>query len=132
VPRPAAQATTPAAAQAPARPGSPEIADPGGEVAVSLAKAGLTRVGTEKCKLCHKVQHSSWATSAHARRTPSLDCESCHGPGSEYKTLTVMKDPVKAKAAGLVQPDAAFCGKCHKGKWDPSLLGKVHAHKTAS
>ena len=25
-----------------------------------------------------------------------------------------MKDPAKAKAAGLVMPDKAFCGKCHK------------------
>lgn len=132
VPRPAAQATAPAAAPAPARPSGPEIADPGGDVAVSPAKTGLTRIGAEKCKLCHKAQYSSWATSAHARRTPPLDCESCHGPGSEYKALTVMKDPAKAKAAGLVQPDAAFCGKCHKGKWDPALLGKAHAHKAAS
>ncbi len=132
VPRPAAPATAPAAAPAPARPGGPEIADPGGDVAVSPAKAGLTRVGAEKCKLCHKAQYSSWATSAHARRAPPLDCEGCHGPGSEYKALTVMKDPAKAKAAGLVQPDAAFCGKCHKGKWDPALLGKAHAHKAAS
>jgi hypothetical protein len=43
-----------------------------------------------------------------------------------------MKDPVKAKAAGLVLPDADFCGKCHAGKWDPALLGKAHAHKVAS
>lgn len=127
-----AQATAPAAAPAPVRPSGTEVADPGGDVAVSPAKAGLTRVGADKCKLCHKAQYSSWATSAHARRTPPLDCEGCHGPGSEYKTLTVMKDPAKAKAAGLVQPDAAFCGKCHKGKWDPALLGKAHAHKAAS
>ena len=127
-----AQATAPAAAPAPARPGGSGIADPGGDVAVAPAKAGLTRVGAEKCKLCHKAQYASWATSAHARRTPPLDCEGCHGPGSEYKTLTVMKDPAKAKAAGLVQPDAAFCGKCHEGKWDPALLAKAHAHKVAS
>ena len=95
-------------------------------------KSGLTRVGAEKCKLCHKVQHASWAASAHAKRTPPLDCESCHGAGSEYKALAVMKDPAKAKAAGLVEPDAAFCGRCHKGKVDPALLGKVHAHKTAT
>ncbi len=95
-------------------------------------KAGLTRIGADKCRLCHKVQHASWAASAHAKRTPPLDCESCHGPGSEYKTITVMKDPAKAKAAGLVLPDAAFCQKCHKAPWDPALLAKAHAHKVAS
>ena len=108
------------------------VVDPGGEVGVPAGKPGLTRVGAEKCRLCHKVQHASWATTAHARRTPPLDCEGCHGPGSEYKALAVMKDPVKAKAAGLVEPDAPFCGRCHKGKWDPAMLGKVHAHKSAS
>ncbi|MBI5440774.1 MAG: hypothetical protein HY900_06135 [Deltaproteobacteria bacterium] len=127
-----APTAAPPAAPALARPSGSQIVDPGGDVAVSPARAGLTRVGTEKCKICHKVQFASWAASAHAKRTPPLDCESCHGAGSEYKTLSVMKDSVKAKAAGLVQPDAAFCGRCHKGKWDPALLDKVHAHKSAS
>ncbi len=118
----------PAAAPAPPRPSGSDIVDPGGEVLVPAPRPGLTRVGVEKCKVCHKVQHASWASSAHARRTPTLDCEGCHGPGSEYKALAVMKDPKKARAAGLVDPDAAFCGRCHK-KWDPALLGKAHAHK---
>ncbi len=121
----------PAPVPAPPRPSVSDVADPGGEILVPAAKAGLTRVGADKCKLCHKVQHASWAASAHARRTPPLDCEGCHGPGSEYKALAVMKDPAKARAAGLVDPDAAFCGRCHRGKWDPSLLGKAHAHKAA-
>lgn len=126
-----AAAVPAAVAPAAARPGVPGIADPGGEVAVTPGKAGLTRIGAEKCKLCHKLQYTSWADSGHARRKPALDCESCHGPGSEYKTLAVMKDPAKAKAAGLVEPGAAFCGKCHSGAWDPALLSKVHAHKAA-
>lgn len=132
-PPPAAPQAAPAAAvpAAAARPGALGIADPGGEVAVTPGKAGLTRIGAEKCKLCHKLQYTSWADSGHARRKPALDCESCHGPGSEYKTLAVMKDPAKAKAAGLVGPGAAFCGKCHTGPWDPALLAKVHAHKAA-
>ena len=110
---------------APAR----DVVDPGGEIAVPPTKDGLARLGAEKCKLCHKVQFLSWAGSAHAKRTPPLDCESCHGPGSEYGKPPVMKDPAKARAAGLIKPDAAFCGRCHKRTWDPTLLGKAHAHK---
>ncbi|MHB8800380.1 MAG: hypothetical protein ACYDBY_18175 [Thermoanaerobaculia bacterium] len=106
-----------------------KVVDPGGEVVVAATKPGLTRIGADKCRVCHKVQHASWAASGHAKRTPPLDCEGCHGPGSEYKAMSVMKDPKKARAAGLVDPDAAFCGKCHKGPWDPALLGKAHAHK---
>lgn len=108
---------------------SSNVVDPGGEVVVAATKPGLARIGVEKCRVCHKVQHASWAASGHAKRTPPLDCEGCHGPGSEYKALAVMKDPKKARAAGLVDPDAAYCGKCHKGPWDPTLLRKAHAHK---
>jgi len=122
---------SPKPAPSPSAEGVKGVVDPGGAIAVPPAKEGLERVGAEKCRLCHKVQHESWAASKHAQRTPPLDCESCHGAGSEYRTLAVMKDPAKARAAGLVLPGASFCGKCHKGAWNPALIGKVHAHKVA-
>ena len=103
--------------------------DIGGPVAVEAPKAGLSRIGSEKCKLCHKVQFASWAETAHAKRTPPLDCESCHGPGSEYKTMEGMKDPEKARAAGLVIPDRSFCQQCHGAAWSDDLLKQAHAHK---
>lgn len=106
-----------------------KVTDPGGSIAVAATKSGLTRIGAEKCKVCHKVQFASWADTAHARRTPPLDCESCHGPGSEYKALAIMKDPEKARAAGLVIPTATFCAKCHTSGWKDDMLKKAHAHK---
>ena len=134
-PIPAAVAPTappsPTAAPAPPPKAASSVVDPGGEVVVPSGKAGATRVGVDKCKVCHKVQYTSWAASGHAKRTPPLDCEGCHGPGSEYKALSVMKDPAKAKAAGLVEPGAAFCARCHPGELDPSFFVKVHAHKKA-
>jgi hypothetical protein len=128
-PPPTAAPTAPPKPPAAPPASSSSIVDPGGEVVVAATKPGLTRIGADKCRVCHKVQHASWAASGHAKRNPPLDCEGCHGPGSEYKTLSVMKDPKKARAAGLVDPDAAYCGKCHKGPWDPALLRKAHAHK---
>lgn len=122
---PTALPKPPAAAPASAS----NVVDPGGEVVVAATKPGLARIGADKCRVCHKAQHASWAASGHAKRTPPLDCEGCHGPGSEYKPLAVMKDLKKARAAGLVDPDAAYCGKCHKGPWDPPLMKKAHAHK---
>lgn len=107
------------------------MVDPGGEIAVAATRPGLTRIGAEKCRVCHKVQFASWAQGAHARRTPPLDCEGCHGPGSEYKPLAVMKDPVKAKAAGLVMPPATFCKGCHVRGWKDDMLRKAHAHKAS-
>jgi len=103
--------------------------DVGGQVDVDATKPGLTRIGSDKCKLCHKVQFTSWAKTAHATRTPPLDCESCHGAGSEYKTLAIMKDAKKARSAGMVIPVRAFCAKCHTTGWTDDLLKKSHAHK---
>jgi nitrate/TMAO reductase-like tetraheme cytochrome c subunit len=46
-----------------------------------------------------------------------VGCESCHGPGSLYMKMDVMKDKAKAKAAGLVMnKDAKTCEKCHNKK----------------
>jgi len=105
------------------------VKDAGGLVEVGATKPGLTRIGAAKCKLCHKVQFDSWAKTKHAARTPPLDCESCHGAGSEYKTLAIMKDSKKALAAGLVMPGRSFCSKCHTGTWTDDLLKRSHAHK---
>lgn len=125
-PPPAAKPAAPA--PAPVQATSP-VSDPGGEVAVKPTKDGLARVGAASCKMCHKIQFASWSETAHAKRTPPLDCESCHGPGSEYKAMATMKDPAKAKAAGLVHPGAPFCATCHKRNWNDGMLKKAHAHK---
>ncbi len=129
-PKPAAPAPQPKPEPKPAAAALNPISDPGGEVAVKPTKAGLSRAGTASCKMCHKVQFASWSESAHAKRNPPLDCESCHGAGSEYKAMGVMKDPAKARAAGLVSPSPAFCTTCHKHNWNDGLLKKAHAHKT--
>ena len=122
-------AETTTATPAPAAVATPALADPGGSIAVPAAKPGLKRIGAEACGECHEVQFDSWASSGHAARTPMLDCEDCHGPGSEYKPMSVMKDPAKAKAAGLVTPDKAFCAQCHKKGVDDAFMKKAHAHE---
>jgi RecJ-like exonuclease len=129
----------------------------------SLYAQGRTYVGAEKCKLCHKIEYTSWATTPHAKaydvlkpedRTkkecyechvtggktdmPGVQCEACHGPGSEYKTMSIMKDKQKAIAAGLIIPTEKECVQCHNKK-SPTFKGfnfaemapKVHAKKKA-
>jgi nitrate reductase cytochrome c-type subunit len=93
----------------------------------TLAGNGHAAIGADKCRMCHRVQHDSWAASAHAKK--GLDCEACHGNGADYKALAVMKNPTAAKAAGLVTPGADFCRKCHGAKADAAFLAKAHAHK---
>jgi len=113
----------------PSEPSAPVVVDIGGPVEVGATKPGLSRIGADKCKICHKVQFTSWAETAHASRTPPLDCEGCHGPGSEYKSKAVMEDPAKARSAGLVDPDRTFCSQCHSTGWTDDLLERAHAHK---
>ncbi len=101
--------------------------------ALPSVSATPTKVGPEACKMCHKLQYDSWKASKHAAQADPIICETCHGPGSDYKTFSVMKDLTKAKAAGLILPTKEFCVKCHgKGSVPPmtdELFAKVHAHK---
>jgi hypothetical protein len=48
-------------------------------------------------------------------KTQGVQCETCHGPGSEYKKISIMKDKQQAIANGLVLHDngAEFCKTCH-------------------
>jgi hypothetical protein len=120
-PAPPPSAAAPAATAA--------VVDKGGPVAVAATKPGLSHVGSDTCEMCHDVQFASWAQSAHAARKPQLDCESCHGPGSEYKAMANMKDPAKARAAGLVIPEQSFCAQCHNKGVNADLLKRAHAHE---
>jgi hypothetical protein len=105
-----------------------------GLAASSTLNAQNKTVGAEKCgKMCHKVEFQSWSETPHATAgAKGASCETCHGPGSAYMTMSVMKDPAKAKAAGLIaKPNKASCATCHKkpGEITDALLAKVHAHK---
>jgi DnaJ-class molecular chaperone len=132
-------------------------------LAVSLYAQEKTYVGADKCKLCHKIEYTSWAATKHAKafdslkpedrakkecvechvtggktEMPGVQCEACHGPGSQYKTISIMKDKQKAIAAGLVIPTEKNCVQCHNKK-SPTFKGfnfaemapKVHDKKKA-
>ena len=84
------------------------------------------KLGASQCRGCHRLQYDSWVKSGHARK--ALDCEGCHGNGSEYAKASVMRDLAAAKAAGLIFQTASFCEKCHPTA-DDSFLPRAHAHK---
>lgn len=123
---------------------------------------GHTYLGADKCgKLCHKIEYTSWQKTKHAlamkslkpeeqakkecyechvtagnKDMPGIQCEHCHGAGSDYAKLSVMKDKAKNKAAGLIAPTEQDCVKCHNKK-SPTFKGfnfaeavkKVHDKK---
>ena len=118
-------------------------------MAGSFAQAGdHAYVGASKCKMCHKVQYTSWEGTTHAKATdvakaskdrkfdkgclkchatngddalPGVQCEACHGPGADYKKMSVMKDHEKSVANGLNIPSQETCNGCH--------TGDDHSHK---
>jgi hypothetical protein len=98
--------------------------------------------GAAKCKMCHKVQYASWENTKHAKATEvakastereysadclqchatnasedfaGVQCEACHGPGNDYKKMSIMKDIEAAKANGLIIPTQETCDGCHTG-----------------
>jgi YVTN family beta-propeller protein len=70
---------------------------------------------SERCLTCH----ATGGGEAAGRFLASFDlaqgvqCESCHGPGSEYMPEAVMLDPVASAEAGLVPVDGSVCARCH-------------------
>jgi hypothetical protein len=85
--------------------------------AAEFAKAlGVDKPADDpKCLKCH----APLAAKAPELKAEGVSCEVCHGPGSEYKKLNVMKDKAAAVKAGLIlygSPDAikAQCMKCHE------------------
>jgi hypothetical protein len=86
------------------------------QAANDIAKAkGITTPAAEApaCLKCHAI-----VGDAKADVKDGVQCESCHGPGSDYKSLSVMKDEGKSVAAGLrlYKDKAAIekqCRTCH-------------------
>jgi hypothetical protein len=111
-------------------------------LAATAASAEPTYIGAAKCKMCHKVAYTSWEGMAHAKAFdnlktdeekanpqclschatgksadfPGVQCEACHGPGSEYKSMKTMKDREASVAAGLIIPNENTCKGCHVGE----------------
>lgn len=86
----------------------------------SIAKAkGLKTAAkaSPECLKCHTTAADANASmiAASFKQSDGVQCETCHGPGSDYKSISVMKDKEKAIAAGLTifKDDPKLCTKCH-------------------
>jgi hypothetical protein len=79
--------------------------------------AGVTTPPPETpfCLNCHAPLYDK----APELKAQGVSCEVCHGPGSDYRKLAVMKDKAEAVKNGLIlygSPDKikAQCLKCHQ------------------
>jgi|CXWL01.1.fsa_nt_gi hypothetical protein len=76
-----------------------------------------------KCLNCHSTFGPANASLVDEEVEVSVNegvsCESCHGPGSAYKTKSIMQDLAKSKENGLTIPDQKVCEKCHNNTENP-------------
>ena len=79
------------------------------------------------CLGCH-------ATGAHVEEwekdetffvEEGVQCEKCHGPGSEYMDVAIMMDPEAAEKAGLMMPTMSDCMGCHQVKGSHVAIHKL-------
>jgi hypothetical protein len=67
-----------------------------------------------KCLKCHSTAASvDSKLLAGIKAEEGVSCESCHGPGSMYKTAAIMKNQKLSLAKGLILPEEAVCKTCH-------------------
>ncbi len=97
------------------------------EKALAIGKEkGLAKPPQEspECLKCHVTGHGKGAELFDAAfvKADGVQCESCHGPGSDYINMKVMKDRAVSVAAGLVIPDEKTCTVCHNAE-SPTFAG---------
>lgn len=77
-------------------------------------------VETEACLKCHASGYNADASllGAKFKIEDGVQCETCHGAGSDYKSLKVMKVRADAVANGLILYDKVetLCVKCHNSE----------------
>lgn len=88
----------------------------------------LKAKGEEKNPRCLPCHTTGFNEGGYKMRAPGasnfegVQCESCHGPGSLYKSTKHMKDEFDAVQNGLMIPIEALCTKCHN-KNSPHFKG---------
>jgi Zn finger protein HypA/HybF involved in hydrogenase expression len=97
------------------------------------AKLGIENPQTSgQCLKCHSTAY--WFTDTKQTEAVAVEdgvsCESCHGPGDDYKKKSTMENRADAIAAGMVYPaKEKSCTLCHN---DTGPTWKADRYTTAS
>jgi len=94
------------------------------DAALKIAKGkGLKKPAIEspECLSCHTITADVKLLDKTFDVKDGVQCESCHGAGSAYQSMSVMKEKAKAIVAGLIEfkDEAAkekYCKTCHNEK----------------
>jgi len=75
-------------------------------------------VKSRVCLGCHTTAYltEEWQRDDAFHFEDGVQCERCHGPGSQYMDAEVMRDTARAREAGLKMPEEQDCLVCHKEK----------------
>jgi hypothetical protein len=66
------------------------------------------------CLKCHATFHQvDSKLKAGITEAEGVSCESCHGPGSRYKGMSIMKNRELSMKNGLILPEKEVCITCH-------------------
>jgi hypothetical protein len=88
---------------------------------IALDKGFTTKaVETPECLKCHATGYNVDATllGDKFKVEQGVQCETCHGPGSDYKSKKVMQDKKSSIDNGLLVYDnpEELCIKCHNSE----------------
>jgi hypothetical protein len=86
------------------------------EQSMAIAKEkGIADPTTDpSCIKCHSTYGSiDQALNMGVKMDEGVSCETCHGPGSKYKSNAIMKSREKSIENGLIIPDEKLCKECH-------------------
>lgn len=95
-----------------------------GPHAKAMASLNDTEAKDSKCLKCHSTAKSvdEDLLTDFITVKEGVSCESCHGPGSVYKSMVIMKSREKSLANGLILPTKEVCIQCHNEE-SPTFKG---------
>ncbi len=68
------------------------------------------------CLKCHSTAGSvDQGMLAGLKADEGVSCETCHGPGSVYKSASIMRNKKLALSKGMIEPTEETCKVCHLG-----------------
>jgi hypothetical protein len=79
------------------------------------------------CLGCHATgaHVEAWEKDETFFTEDGVQCEKCHGPGSEYMDAAIMVDRQAATKAGLIMPTERDCMGCHQVKGSHVAIHKL-------
>jgi len=100
------------------------------------AKLGIADPQTSgACLKCHSTAYyfTEELKSEAVAVEDGVSCESCHGPGEDYKKKSIMESREEAIANGMVYPAKDRCVLCHNensATWNPERYTKADGTTT--